>query len=446
MSDRGRTAVPTEAQLKAEWLRMRGHIFDSQTRLPSLALVSDQVRARLEAGDPLGLIFLDFSAGGFHEVSLGWEAHDQLIQAAAGALGRVRDELLDPRDVVAQEAVRADAFLCFCGLKLRPLDELRDAVTERLEQAMAKLYDGPPVSPDVAAVLVDPEPRRRLERSIYRAVDAARTHAREHAARRQSGRRAELQRMLVSQDLIMRFQPIVDLGRRSIHGFEALAAAPDKNIFENPETLFAFAEQSDGIVDLERLCRRQALDQGVDLLRPEPVPEDPGESGDAGPKIFLNCSAHAFQDPRLVEDLLAAGETMAVEPSAMVLEVTERVAVTEWQAFRDILKTVRRAGFLIAVDDLGAGYSSLRAVGEIEPDYMKFDFSLVQDLHRSPIKRDLFETLATLSRKIGARAIAEGIEVPEELTAVQDHGVDLGQGFLFARPALSSDAGRIHFP
>ncbi len=437
MTDHDPTAWP-EAKLQAEWLKLRGHLFDPLTRLPSLPLVFDRVRSRLETGEPMGLVLLDFSAGGINEVSIGWQAHDQLIQAAAAALCRARDEMLDPTDVVSQEAVRSDTFLCFCKLGSRTVEELHEALVDRVEQAARRLYDGPSPVIDTAAVMVEVEPRRRLERSLYQALAAARAKVREHSARRQSGRRAELQRMLVSGDLVVRYQPIVDLSRRAIHGFEALAAAPDTEIFDTPETLFTFAEQSDGIVDLERLCRHMALDQGQALL---------GGPRDAlSPKLFLNCSAHAFRDPRLVGDLIAAGEALGLTPNCLVLEVTERVAVTEWREFRRILDKVREAGLLVAIDDLGAGYSSLRAVGEIEPDYMKFDFSLVQDLHRSPIKQDLFETLATLTRKIGARAIAEGIEVAEELEAVRKHGVDLGQGYLFARPALSSDAGSIHFP
>ena len=77
----------------------------------------------------------------------------------------------------------------------------------------------------------------------------------------------------------------------------------------------------------------------------------------------------------------------------------------------------------------------MQAIGEIEPDYLKFDFSLIHHLHESPIKRELVRTLNELAGSIGARAIAEGIEMPEELDIIRELGVELGQGFLLGRPA-----------
>ena len=129
-----------------------------------------------------------------------------------------------------------------------------------------------------------------------------------------------------------------------------------------------------------------------------------------------------------------------------MLEITERVAITEWQAFRACLGSLREAGVRVAIDDMGSGYSSLRTVAEIEPDYLKFDLSLVSDIHHSAIKRELLGALVTLARNIAARSIAEGVEKLEELAVVRGMGIDYGQGFFFARPAEASAAGHVHFP
>ena len=85
---------------------------------------------------------------------------------------------------------------------------------------------------------------------------------------------------------------------------------------------------------------------------------------------------------------------------------------------------------------MGAGYASLQALVEVEPDYLKFDISLVRNIDRSPIKRSLLETLVDLSQKIGAKVIAEGIEAETELLALLDLGVVLGQGRFFTAPEL----------
>src|SRR5690606_1481406 len=102
----------------------------------------------------------------------------------------------------------------------------------------------------------------------------------------------------------------------------------------------------------------------------------------------------------------------------IVLEITERVAVTSWQSFRRHLADLRHSGFAVAIDDMGAGYSSLHTVAEIEPDYLKFDISLVRDIHLSPIKQDLLGSLVDLARKIDAKVIAEGVEKAEEYVAL----------------------------
>ena len=102
--------------------------------------------------------------------------------------------------------------------------------------------------------------------------------------------------------------------------------------------------------------------------------------------------------------------------------------------YQEVLRDLKRQGFGLAIDDMGAGYSSLQALVEVEPDYLKFDISLVRDIHLSPIKRNLMETLVVLAGKIGARVVAEGIETAGEYAALRDMGVRLGQGRYLAPP------------
>ncbi len=236
---------------------------------------------------------------------------------------------------------------------------------------------------------------------------------------------------------MVRYQPIVDLESGSIYGLEALSQPPDGSPFESPDMLFSFAEEADRILELDRLCRQEAMRRSVALVGPAgAVP---------GTKLFLNCSAYVFEDRSLLQDLRDGIADYGLEHGTLVLEITERVAITEWQTFRDALKSLREAGVLVAIDDdMGSGYSSLRAVAEVEPDYLKFDLSLVNDIHLSAIKRELLATLVTLARKIGARPIAEGIEKREELATVRQMGIEYGQGYFFARPVIPADV-RLRF-
>jgi len=104
---------------------------------------------------------------------------------------------------------------------------------------------------------------------------------------------------------------------------------------------------------------------------------------------------------------------------------------------REVLAAVERFrtdGVQFAVDDVGAGYASLQSVAEVEPQYLKFDLSLVRDIHQSRIKQGLLESLANLATKIDSRIIAEGVERVEEYHTLRELGVPLAQGFLFAAP------------
>src|SRR5690606_16980630 len=92
-------------------------------------------------------------------------------------------------------------------------------------------------------------------------------------------------------------------------------------------------------------------------------------------------------------------------------------------------------GFGVAIDDMGSGYSSLHSVAEVEPDFLKFDIALVRDIHLSPIKRGLLESLALLAERVEAQVIAEGVEKQEELETLRDMKVPFAQGYLFSPPA-----------
>ena len=431
-------------ELRTDWLKLRGYLFDSNTRLPSLPVVLDEVRRRLEEEEEIGLIYLVLAGGRRLEEGCGWQLYDQMIRDLASAVQDYRTAHFDTRDVVAQVGVRSAELALFVGLDgnggLAALERSRKALTSVGEEALGIPETSFLPTPRIhsAAIRLVTDPKVRVERSIYQTLESARVLCRRDSERRQSRRLSELRRMLGEGDILTRFQPIVRLQSGDIHGFEALSAAPTSDYFSNPEILFTFAEQSDVLVELERLCRQQATRRAVPLMRHDGVA--------AGGKLFVNCSAQSFADPELPGDLARSALAAGLDPSDLVVEVTERVAITEWQLFRRALSDLRRAGLRIAIDDMGSGYSSLHAVAEIQPDYLKFDFSLIHNIHRSSIKRDLLETLIVMADKFGARSIAEGIELEEELETVREMGVHFGQGYFLAAPAPPAEVGQVHFP
>ncbi len=129
--------------------------------------------------------------------------------------------------------------------------------------------------------------------------------------------------------------------------------------------------------------------------------------------------------------------SLGVSPQEVILEVTERIAISDYELFRRTLDHYRSQGYRIALDDVGAGYSNLRLVAEAQPEFIKIDQGLVQGVAHAKARRAAVSALARMAEECGAVSIAEGIETTEDLMVVRDLGVPLGQGFLLGRPARS---------
>jgi hypothetical protein len=147
-----------------------------------------------------------------------------------------------------------------------------------------------------------------------------------------------------------------------------------------------------------------------------------------GTRCALNVSASALAHP-------AVRRVLTGDLSGLVLEVTENELVTAESATVDGLQELRRRGALVAVDDAGAGYASMRQVLALRPDLIKLDRTVVSGVDRDPAKAALVRAFVALGRDIGAQVCAEGIEELDELLALADLDVALGQGFHLARPA-----------
>ncbi len=429
------TRPPREAdyfRLRAEWLRFKNHVFDANTELPTLAAVLDDVRRLMEERGTLGLVYLDVSGDGQLELMHGWQAYDEVLRAFARTLASLRaDGFLGARDILAVLGVRSDKFLLVTrGQESLPLDAgsldecargLRQRIEESLPRYLPALLPAPLPFHEGHALMYR-DPMLRAERSIHKALDEAMFMSLRQRTREEDRRVQGLDEVIGKGQVVTLYQPILDLGDMGVLGHEVFTRGPAGGPFEDAERLFALAERTGRLLELERLCRTRALDTVTRHMRP-------------GRKLFLNTSARALSDP----DVAGRGFVERVEKEGLphgdvILEITERVALEERQSYREVLRRLKQEGFGIAIDDMGAGYSSLQALVEVEPDYLKFDVSLVRNIDRSLIKRSLLETLVDLARRIGAQVIAEGIEVESELATLREMGVRLGQGRYLGPP------------
>jgi EAL domain-containing protein (putative c-di-GMP-specific phosphodiesterase class I) len=355
-----------------------------------------------------------------------------VIREVAQILEESKNEVLNEKDLIAISHIRGDEFVLFLNpspsaawsqASLEVVNEkLRNSIRKKMERFSTQRWHSN-LTFHTGYASITRDPTIRVERLIQRAISQAREVSGQEIENEMIRHHVALQKIISQNAILILFQPIVYLGNLEVLGYEALSRGPEDSPFEGTELLFSFAESTNMLLDLERLCRKNAL-RTAQTLR-------------LSRKLFLNSSAKALQDQNFTPDQLSEFVTeLGMRQDHIVLEVTERVAIQEWNTFKKVLRKFRECGFQIAIDDMGAGYSSLQAVAELEPDYLKFDISLVRNIHENLIKIGLLETLVSLSAKINASVIAEGIEERSEYETLRGLGVQLGQGYYFASPSM----------
>lgn len=158
--------------------------------------------------------------------------------------------------------------------------------------------------------------------------------------------------------------------------------------------------------------------------------------GELSEKLFVNISPNAVHDPAgAVDTTVALVDAARIPHDRIVFEVTESDQAFDVNMLRRILAAYQSAGFGVALDDVGAGYSSLNLLHQLRPDYIKIDMGLVRDVDLDPYKALIAVKIIEIARSLGVRTIAEGIETAGEMAWVRDHGADFAQGYLISRPS-----------
>jgi diguanylate cyclase (GGDEF)-like protein len=223
----------------------------------------------------------------------------------------------------------------------------------------------------------------------------------------------EITDLLVPGAIVPVFQPVVRLSDGHVIGYEALARTPGAAVERSPKEWFLLADAVGLRVDLELACWTAIAAAG-------PPPDDV--------LLFVNTSPVTLVDRRL--------EALRRElPDRLVLELTEQDAVSDYELLRTRLQAWSNDGVRLAIDDTGAGYSSLQHVLQLSPDFLKLDRSLIEGVDHDRSRRALVWSLVAFAREVGSTVIAEGVERREELDVLRDAGVHLGQGWLLGRPA-----------
>jgi EAL domain-containing protein (putative c-di-GMP-specific phosphodiesterase class I) len=232
-------------------------------------------------------------------------------------------------------------------------------------------------------------------------------------------------KVLLERELVeVHFQPIFSIREKKIVGFEGLSRGihPMSGKLVPPLPLLKMAKEAGLVLELDRLFRKKILEA---FKRCCPQPHD----------LFLSLNFETSIIDKEIGTLhlIYLCRQLNLDPSTIVIEILES-RVRSAEGLGKFVNIHREHGFLISLDDVGKGHSNLDRIPVIQPDIIKIDRSLVMNLHEDYYRQEIFKSLVQLSQKIGALALAEGVETEEETLTSLELGADLLQGFYFSKP------------
>jgi EAL domain-containing protein (putative c-di-GMP-specific phosphodiesterase class I) len=224
--------------------------------------------------------------------------------------------------------------------------------------------------------------------------------------------------------LSVHFQPIMELHGDDprVYGLECLIRGPKGTNLENAEVLFEYVRRKREESLVDRACVKAAFE----CARNIPVP------------THLSVNVHASTLGRDHEFLVFLGDVAdvnAISLTDITVEIVEHAPPWDGRSFLDALEGLRRIGVRIGLDDVGLGQSNYRMILDCRPDYFKVDRYFALGCAKDPYRQAVLESIHELARRFGGRVVAEGVEVKEDLAAIQAIGIDLVQGYYFSPAA-----------
>jgi EAL domain-containing protein (putative c-di-GMP-specific phosphodiesterase class I)/GGDEF domain-containing protein len=376
------------------------------------------------------VVIFYFDIAQFHEIEqiAGFESAQRIINLFNETLARGLKELYKKKvRILASESLWGDDFIVFAETtnfpNLTTLEYLSTAYRKQINERMNKEFlrlTGRDIDVHIGyAIITDSVPNAEMQ--LYNATKRAFGIAKGFINMQSVKYLPEFKDILKRKKLNSVYQPIISIRSAAILGWEALIRGPENSYFQSPDNIFSFAEAEGLLFPLEKICRESALNN----------------LGELGPdqKIFVNVHPNTINDPAFTEgETIRILQNLCIKPQNVVFEITERHHIKDFISLNKTLTHYRDQGFLVAVDDLGCGFSNLQSIAEIRPDYIKIDISLVRGIHKDGVKKALMETFVTFADKIGSEIIAEGIEEEAEMAALVNIGVHYGQGYFFGKP------------
>ncbi len=228
--------------------------------------------------------------------------------------------------------------------------------------------------------------------------------------------------VIEAQDIRTLYQPIVLLSSGEVLGYEALSRGPKDTPLESPDLLLNLASQCEMTWEMEFLMRKLAIERARDL----------GEHQ----YLFINVDPHVIHDENFQKGMTKEFLSQyGIAQKNVVMEITERSAITDYEGFNKTLQNYVDQDFKIAIDDVGEGYSGINRIIETRPHFLKLDMNIIRKLEADTFKQAIVKSFVQLAELTHITLIAEGIETKEELRTLIHLGVSAGQGFYLQRPA-----------
>ena len=379
---------------------------------------------------------------------LGFEGGDELLRQTASRLR----EAIRPMDLLAR--LSADEFLILAsdlgregaaeggGAGVVAADEAQ-AIAEGVHRALEQPYDidGREVYASAAVGLslypLDADSTRVLLRHACAAAHQAKRPGEEPTLFHDGDTTdrwerlslaVRLRKAVETAQLVVHYQPIVDLEQGRTVAAEALARWHDRDDLVPAARFIPVAEDLGLIDSIGEWVINEACRQAV-------VWHERGHSLD----IAVNLSLQELWRDGLAERIAQQIASIGLPPQSLTVEVTESSAMTDPVRTKKVLSSLRSQGLTLALDDFGTGHSSLARLAELPFQVLKIDRSFTARVPGDPSSAAMVTAMVDLARRLGMRAVAEGIETEEQLAFLRELGCPLGQGFLFGRPAAAEE-------
>jgi len=419
---------------------------DILTDLPNRSLFSDRLTQAISMArrnrQQLAVLFLDLD--GFKHIndSLGHGIGDKLLQAVAARLSAgVRKSDTVSRQggdefVILLPEVTHAADAAISAAKI--IAELKDALTigeHRLRVTVSIGISTFPDNGEDAETLI-----KNADTAMYHAKQSGRDNFQFfrpdmslRAVERQS-LEGQLRYALERQELLLHYQPKINLKTRAITSVEALVRwqHPERGLLL-PGQFLTIAEDTGMIVAIGQWVLREACRQTREWL----------DAGLLAVPVAVNISSLEFGNERFSDGIQVALKNNRLDPKYLELELTESVLMRHAESATKALEKLKAIGVRLAVDDFGTGYSSLSYLTRFPIDTLKLDQSFVHDISSSEDDAIVVSAVITMGKSLRHTVIAEGVETLEQLAFLRAHGCEEGQGYYFSRPVGASQFAKL---